>query len=445
MTTIATRLRPYQSYVYGYPHKTAYRPLGADRPLLSELWAAEPKDALSLYAHIPFCEYRCGFCNLFTRVGAPEDLTTRYLDALERQAGAARAALGDGPVRFAAAAFGGGTPTFLTAGELERLCDIMESVMGAELPAIPLSVETSPGTATPDRLAVLAQRGATRVSIGVQSFVDAEARAAVRPQRRGEVEAALEAIRAARIPVLNIDLIYGIEGQTEATWRTSLNAALAWRPEELYLYPLYVRPLTGLGRLGADADADWDEQRLRLYAAGRDQLLANGYEQRSMRMFRRIDAPAAAPDDYACQTDGMIGLGCGARSYTSGLHYSFDYAVETREVRGIIDAYTRTTDFTRAEVGRRIDGDEARRRHLLQSLLRAEGMAVAAYRTRFGGEPADHYPAELAEFTESGWLDPDSGPELLRLTPAGLAYSDALGPRLFSPAVRAAMAAYEPR
>ncbi|MFJ9364524.1 STM4012 family radical SAM protein [Nocardia sp. NPDC101769] len=445
MTPIATRPRPYQSYVYGYPHKTAYRPLGADRPLLSELWASEPKDALSLYAHIPFCEYRCGFCNLFTRVGAPEDLTTRYLDALERQAGAARAALGDEPVRFAAAAFGGGTPTFLTAGELERLCDIMESVMGAELPAIPLSVETSPGTATPDRLAVLAQRGATRVSIGVQSFVDAEARAAVRPQRRGEVEAALEAIRAARIPVLNIDLIYGIEGQTEATWQTSLDAALAWRPEELYLYPLYVRPLTGLGRLGADADADWDEQRLRLYAAGRDRLLANGYEQRSMRMFRRIDAPAAGPDDYACQTDGMIGLGCGARSYTSGLHYSFDYAVETREVRGIIDAYTRTTDFTRAEVGRRIDGDEARRRHLLQSLLQAEGMAVAAYRTRFGGEPTDHYPAELAEFTESGWLDPDSGPEILRLTPAGLAYSDALGPRLFSPAVHAAMASYEPR
>ncbi|MGV9833116.1 STM4012 family radical SAM protein [Nocardia niigatensis] len=445
MTTIATRPRPYESYVYGYPHKTAYRPLGADRPRLSELWAAEPKDALSVYAHIPFCEYRCGFCNLFTRVGAPEELTTRYLDALERQAGAVRAALGDGPVRFAAAAFGGGTPTFLTAGELERLCDIMESGMDADLRAIPLSVETSPGTATPDRLAVLTQRGATRVSIGVQSFVDAEARAAVRPQRRGEVEAALEAIRAARIPVLNIDLIYGIDGQTEATWRASLDAALAWRPEELYLYPLYVRPLTGLGRLGADADADWDEQRLRLYAAGRDHLLAHGYEQRSMRMFRRIDAPEAGPDDYACQTDGMIGLGCGARSYTSGLHYSFDYAVETREVRGIIDTYTRTTDFTRAEVGRRIDADEARRRHLLQSLLQAEGMRVSDYRDRFGGAPADHYPAELAEFAESGWLDPDSGPDLLRLTPTGLAYSDALGPRLFSPAVRAAMAAYEPR
>ncbi|MEV6279073.1 STM4012 family radical SAM protein [Nocardia sp. NPDC051832] len=328
---------------------------------------------------------------------------------------------------------------------MTRLCDIAEQRMGADLRAIPLSVETSPTTATADRLAVLAERGATRVSIGVQSFVDSEARAAVRPQRRGEVEAALERIRSARIPVLNIDLIYGIEGQTEDTWRTSLRAALAWEPEELYLYPLYVRPLTGLGKLGGDTDEDWDAQRLRLYRAGRDLLLENGYDQTSMRMFRRTGTPSTGPDDYACQTDGMIGLGCGARSYTASLHYSFDYAVAPREVRGIIDSYTRTTDFTRAEVGRRIDEDEARRRHLLQSLLQAEGMDVAEYRTRFGADPTEHFAAELDEFTALGWLDAASDPSLLRLSAEGLAYSDALGPRLFSAAVHAAMAAYEPR
>ncbi|GAA3161325.1 MULTISPECIES: STM4012 family radical SAM protein [Streptomyces] len=439
--------RPYTQYVYAYPHKTAYRPL-APRPALRDLWAGEPKDALSLYLHIPFCEVRCGFCNLFTRIGAPGDLTTRYLDALDRQATAAREALGDGgPVRFAAAAFGGGTPTYLDAGELSRLCDIAERRMGADLRAVPLSVETSPGTATADRLAVLAERGATRVSIGVQSFVDAEARSAVRPQRRADVEAALGRIRDARIPVLNIDLIYGIDGQTPATWRTSLDAALAWRPEELYLYPLYVRPLTALGAPGRDpdttGDAAWDAQRLALYRQGRDHLLAHGYEQVSMRMFRRPGALAQGPDDHACQTDGMIGLGCGARSYTSRLHYSFDYAVGMREVRSLIDAYTATEDFTRAEVGRYVEGDEARRRHLLQSVLQAAGMPLDGYRARFGSHPADDFPAELAAFTARGWLTEHDG--LLRLTPEGLAHSDALGPELFSPAVRAAMAAYEPK
>ncbi|MFH8756147.1 STM4012 family radical SAM protein [Streptomyces atroolivaceus] len=450
MTGTTQSTRPYLSYVYAYPHKTAYRPLAghpAGRPLLSDLWAAERKDALSLYLHIPFCEVRCGFCNLFTRIGAPDELTTRYLDALDRQATAVRDALGDDePVRFAAAAFGGGTPTFLTAGELERLCDIAEKRMGADLRAVPLSVETSPATATADRLAVLADRGTTRISIGVQSFVDAEARAAVRPQHRSEVEAALGRIRDARVPVLNIDLIYGIEGQTESSWRTSLDAALAWRPEELYLYPLYVRPLTGLGRLGTGtetADTAWDEQRLRLYRAGRDHLVSHGYEQVSMRMFRRADAPRGGPDDYACQTDGMIGLGCGARSYTSSLHYSFDYAVEMREIRGIIDGFTTTADFSRAEVGRHVDDGEARRRHLLQSLLQAEGMRPVEYRERFGTDPYEDFPAELALFSARGWLDGTEGPSLLRLSPEGLAHSDALGPELFSPAVRAAMAAYE--
>lgn len=446
-TDTGTPASPYRSYVYAYPHKTAYRAL-PDRPRLSTLWAAEPKDALSLYLHIPFCEVRCGFCNLFTRIGAPDGLAGAYLDALDRQATVVRQALGERePVRFATAAFGGGTPTFLTAAELERLCDIAEHRMGADLRAVPLSVEASPATATADRLEVLAARGVTRLSLGVQSFDDSEARAAVRPQRRADVEAALGRIRDARIPVLNIDLIYGIDGQTEHTWLNSLDAALAWHPEELYLYPLYIRPLTGLGRRAGAADPAWDEQRLRLYRLGRDHLLAHGYEQRSMRMFRRADAPPQGADDYACQTDGMIGLGCGARSYTADLHYSFDYAVGMHEIRGIIDDYVSrpAADFAHAEYGRRIDPDEARRRHVLQSLLQADGLELADYRARFDGRvPGDDLAAELSRFAALGWLEEDgTATGFLRLTPEGMAHSDAVGPELFSPAVRAAMAAYE--
>ncbi|WP_018656947.1 STM4012 family radical SAM protein [Actinomadura flavalba] len=421
---------PYQHYVYAYPHKTAYRPLDPE-PSLRDVWSGEDRSALFLYLHIPFCEMRCGFCNLFTRTGAPEELTTAYLDALDRQATAVTDALG--PAAFATAAFGGGTPTYLTAAELDRLCAIAGRF--TDLRAVPLGVETSPATATTDRLAVLADHGTTRVSIGVQSFVDEEARAAVRPQKRAEVEAALDRIRAAEIPVLNIDLIYGIDGQTPATWLHSLDAALRWEPEELYLYPLYVRPLTGLAR----RPSDWDDDRLELYRVGRDHLLAHGYEQVSMRMFRRPGSGGGT--EYCCQTDGMIGLGCGARSYTGALHYSFEYAVGATQVRAIIDDYVAAPDFSRARVGFALDTDERRRRYVLQSLLQASGLDRAAYRERFGGDAADHL--DLAPLAERGWLE--DAPDVLRLTPDGLAHSDAIGPALFSPRVHALMNTYEVR
>ena len=431
---------PYQGYLYAYPHKTAYRPL-RPRPALRDIWAGEQRDALFLYLHVPFCEMRCGFCNLFTRAHPPHEQVAAYLRQLRHEAAAVVEALGES--RFALGAIGGGTPTYLTADELATLLSIVDG-LGAR--QAPLSVETSPATATPERLAVLAERGVHRVSIGVQSFLDTEAHAAGRPQRRSEVERALAAIRDAAVPVLNLDLIYGIDGQTTASWDASLRAALHWRAEEIYLYPLYVRPLTGLGRR-ADAsgerasdvdDPAWDQQRLALYRHGRDALRTAGYTQLSMRHFSF--AGRAAVTGYDCQDDGMVGLGCGARSYTRALHYSFDYAVSVRGVRAVLDDYlTRPPeDFARAEVGFALDDAEQRRRFLVKSLLRAEGASTPDWRERFG----DELPA-LHELRERGWLVDED--DRIRLTDEGLARSDAIGPWLVSGPVRAAMRGYEAR
>ncbi|GAB2961120.1 STM4012 family radical SAM protein [Micromonospora polyrhachis] len=439
---------PYQGYLYAYPHKTAYRPL-VPRPALRDVWAGERTDALFLYLHLPFCEMRCGFCNLFTRANPPAEQVTAYLDQLRRQATRVRDSLPTG-TDVARIAIGGGTPTYLTATELSTMFDLVAE-FGARPGAVPMAVETSPATATADRIGVLAERGTKRVSIGVQSFLDAEARAAGRPQRRPEVERALATIRAHAVPELNLDLIYGIAGQTARTWAQSLAAALSWRPEELFLYPLYVRPLTGLGRRERSdlADQAWDEQRLALYRQGRDTLRAAGYRQLSMRHFRRADLPAELSGDrsgtdgpgYCCQSDGMVGLGCGARSYTTDLHYSFDYAVGIGQVRAIIDDYLRrpVEDFDLAEVGFRLDPVEQRRRWLVKSLLRTEGFTPAAYSDRFGTGVRDDFPA-LTALADRGWLSADG--ERIALTDAGVERSDAIGPWLVSGPVRVAMTEY---
>ena len=228
----------YQAYIYAYPHKTAYhrRARGADRRLDSAaVGARAARTRCSLYVHIPFCEQRCGFCNLFTRPVPPEDLVGAYLDTLARQTDVVRRCLGD--ATFARAAIGGGTPTLLAPAQLARVIGVLRT-LGVPR-GIPMSVETSPETALPDRLRVVVDDGgADRISIGVQSFVEDEVRAVNRPQLEADVHRALRAIRDTGVATLNLDLMYGLPGQTEATWERSLASALEYAPEELYLpYP----------------------------------------------------------------------------------------------------------------------------------------------------------------------------------------------------------------
>jgi oxygen-independent coproporphyrinogen-3 oxidase len=132
----------------------------------------------------------------------------------------------------------------------------------------------------------------------------------------------------------------------------------------------------------------------------------------------------------------MVGLGCGARSYTRQLHYSFDYAVSVRGVRAVLDDYLARSGFARAEVGFSLDATEQRRRWLVKSLLRAEGASARAWRERFD----DDLPG-LSELHDRGWLAEDG--DWIRLTEEGLAHSDAIGPWLVSGPVRTAMQEYE--
>src|SRR5258706_14333742 len=202
---------PYISYTYAYPHKTAYRAFETPLPL-REVWASENRQALFLYLHIPFCEMRCGFCNLFTTVNAGTSIETAYLDALEREAVQTYAALGTST--FARMALGGGTPTYLDVHALARLFDLAQHLFGVLPASVPVSVETSPQTADPEKLALLRERGVDRISIGVQSFDETEVHAVGRPQTNRAVEQALRTIRDSGCPTLNIDLMYGLPAQT---------------------------------------------------------------------------------------------------------------------------------------------------------------------------------------------------------------------------------------
>jgi oxygen-independent coproporphyrinogen-3 oxidase len=202
--------------------------------------------------------------------------------------------------------------------------------------------------------------------------------------------------------------------------------------------------------LGRRAERAEDDVRLACYRMARERLRSESYEQVSMRMFRRRDARGggcAASDvgtEYCCQSDGMIGLGCGARSYTRALHYSNEYAVGAPGVREIIADYLRrdAAAFAAADYGCELDGDEQRRRWVIKSLLRTSGLELNAYRRRFGSEVNDDVP-ELQALVERGLVERRDGS--LVPTETGLEGSDAIGPWLYSDTVRRGMEAFELR
>jgi oxygen-independent coproporphyrinogen-3 oxidase len=424
---------PFQGYAYAYPHKTAYRPLRPPRPLKS-LWAAEDRKHLFLYVHVPFCEMRCGFCNLFTTAQPEDGLVRRWLGAMERQAQRVQLALGHDAV-FVRGAIGGGTPTFLEVAELTALLSGLRTIFGGAMGETPFSVEMSPSTVTAEKLALLREFGMHRASLGVQSFVDAEVRMAGRAQRRTDVDRALELMAASGVPVRNIDLIYGIPGQTRASWRASLQQAVAHAPEEIYLYPLYVRPLTGLDRLHRQPGDD----RSALYREGRDWLLDRGYRQISMRLFRSERCRGLAEPIYVCQEDGMVGLGPGARSYTRAIHYSSDYAVARSSVVQIVERFVAEGADDYVRYGAALSISEQQRRYLIKSLLRCDGLDRHAYRERFGTEALLDWP-QLSELAEHGMASLDE--RFVRPTFAGLEWSDAIGPWLYSEPMRRQMAEF---
>lgn len=419
----------FHAYAYAYPHKTAWRALKPAVPL-EQAWSTEDRSALFLYVHVPFCEQRCGFCNLFTQVQPRDQVVADWLATLQRQARLTQAALGEH--RFAQLAVGGGTPSYLDERQLHALLDLL-TTLGAH--GLPASFEASPATLSPAKLDLLVGFGVERLSFGVQSVVEHETGAVHRRQDAAQALRTLS-LAAERLPLVNADLIYGLPGQTPASLRASIDAVTQAGARELYLYPLYVRPLTGLGR-AAPVQLD---QRAQLYEIGRDHLLDAGWEQVTMRCFRL--PRAAAPTRYRCQEDGMVGLGPGARSYTRALHWSSPFAVSQSAIRDRVRAWTTQTDaeLATATHGFVLSPEEQRRRYVMLGVLE-QGLDRDAYHARFHSDPCSDLP-ELPELEHEG-LAAWQG-RLLRLTPEGRAASDVIGRWLQSTAVSALCQAWAP-
>jgi len=291
----------------------APEPLHLLRPGTLQMPALPP---LALYVHFPWCVRKCPYCDFNSHEaagGAAAIPETRYLDALRADLDAALPLIWGR--RIVSIFFGGGTPSLISAGGLERLL----SDLRARLPLAAdceITLEANPGTFEAERFAAYRAAGVNRLSIGVQSFDDGALHRLGRIHDRAQALAAIETAQR-RFDNFNLDLMYALPGQDLEAMRVDVETALALAPPHLSLYQLTLEPNTVFARHPPplpDEDAaasmhEWIEQR----------LAAAGYAHYEVSAYARPGRQSRHNQNY-WQFGDYLGIGAGAHSKISFPH-----------------------------------------------------------------------------------------------------------------------------
>ncbi|HMN67826.1 MAG TPA: oxygen-independent coproporphyrinogen III oxidase [Bdellovibrionales bacterium] len=325
-----------KKYDVPVPRYTSYPtvPYWSDSPTTEE-WVASlqrafaaPDMTWALYLHIPFCETLCTFCGCNTMIGRSHDHEAPYVQKVLKEFDIYRQkvpGLERKPLRQLH--IGGGTPTFLSAGNLTALVGaIMKSlVIDAEFEG---SLEVDPRRTTPEQLRALYDLGFRRVSMGVQDF-DPEVQRLVNRIQPYEVTANLtKAARDMGYTSVNFDLIYGLPKQMLASFTRSIERTVQLRPDRIALYSFALVPwIKPQQRLFKDSDLPSGEEKRALYEMSYEKLIAAGYVEIGMDHFALPDDPLAVAlkegrlhrnfMGYADRrTDVLLGLGVSSISET---------------------------------------------------------------------------------------------------------------------------------
>jgi len=361
--------------------------------------------SFGIYVHIPFCVRKCPYCDFVTAPGNREERLS-YLDALESEI---RTGTWTGH-QARTIYFGGGTPSELGPPDLCRVVESLREVFEVQ-PEAECSIECNPGTLSKSKLARMRSMGFNRLSLGVQSFSDRCLRSLGRIHTAAEVREAYQLIRAARFENVNLDLIFGLPGQTLEDWRQDLREALDLRPEHLSLYGLTIEPETEFGRLkqrGALQETD-EDTAASMYETAVELTAVAGYGQYEISNFA-LPGRECRHNLIYWHNEEYLGFGVSAASYVDGVRWT---NVKNR------DGYIRAvTD------GRLVPGDTeqlnprtALGEEIMLRLRLAEGFSSSELRRKYGLDPEAVYSDTLELFLTESLLERLNGS--VRLTPRG--------------------------
>jgi oxygen-independent coproporphyrinogen-3 oxidase len=377
-------------------------PARPDRP--AWLW---PRAA---YIHVPFCAHHCGYCDFAVAAGQ-DHLIDLYVEAVAAEL----AGLG-APAPVDTVFLGGGTPTHLSAAQLDRLLAAVTHWLPLQ-PGGEFSVEGNPESVTADKVTVLADRGVNRVSLGVQSFRPDLLARLDRAHSPAHVGPALDRVRR-RIANVSLDLIFGVPGQSAADWAADLDAALAFDPDHVSTYGLTYETGTRLwkrrrrGEVVPVPEAD----ELAMYELAMDRLPAAGLDQYEVSNFARPGRRCRHNETYWAN-EAYFGFGVGAARYVHGRR-ELNRRDTADYVRRVLSGESPTFQ------SECLPPEESARETAAVQLRRTAGVLRDRYRDQTGFALDDLTAGRVAAYAAEGLLEDDGS--AVRLTRRGRCLADAL-------------------
>lgn len=367
----------------------------------------------SIYVHVPFCLKKCLYCDFFSCVGTPA-LERDYIQALEQEM--KRVKHWVDPNRLRTIYIGGGTPTILENRELKRLFQLCREHF------FPLfrswegefTVEANPGTVDLDKCSILLQGDVNRVSLGAQSFNDYFLQVLGRSHKACDIINSFRMLRDSGFSNINIDLIFGLPGQTLEQWKIDLEKGLDLSPEHFSIYNLTISP--GTPFYENPPLLPTEEEQITMMEFAENTLTAAGYNHYEISNYARFGKHSSHNMVY-WKGGEYLGLGPGAHSY---------YNNRRRANVSSVEEYISKTPFHSNPMSfSETIGDKTRATEALLTGLRLlDGVSDQVFTRCFGPGWGD----TLADLFEGGFLEHISGK--VRFTHRGMLVSDEVFLRL---------------
>ena len=381
------------------------------------------KTVLSVYIHVPFCVRRCLYCDFITYAGQQAWLPA-YVEAAIKEIHWLGSSTGKIDEPAQTVYFGGGTPSLLSIRQVEALLAAVDLSFGLMQNA-EITLEANPGTLTLDYLRELRATGVNRLSLGVQSFSDAEL---AQLGRIHTCEEALESIHWARqagFENLSLDLIFGLPEQSLRAWENNLREVIRIHPEHLSLYNLIVEDGTPLAEQIANKEipAPDDDVAADMYELTMDFLASAGYEQYEISSWATSPEFESRHNKAYWQMTPYLGVGAAAAGFAENVRTLNTPSIPEYVQR--ISTQRSALPYPRSAANREyteVDGFTLMQESMMLGLrLTREGVSNAAFRARYGQDISAAFPEEVHRLLAKGlveWVDFPDGPHV-RLTRRG--------------------------